>query len=464
MQQPGTCKAVPNADGPGFDFIGGRLRQLNGPRHLGLTADPIVRNEFKYDLFRSDVPEITRTIERDYEEIERPAPTTLTLFFYSTELGAPEVERCFRLRTYAQLDDPLSATLDDLKTLTWQLERKHGRTKERLATIAGLPKSIDPDHEEWDVNGTIFRPNLLKVTQRRHFALAQNQDESQRMTVDLSREVFKIGERLQPLGDMGPRVEVKLPVGKREDAVPMAGRLRAAGHWTPFGGLANYFQFLLRRLLPMETHASLPEIESKHSLASGNPQQAFHRLDEWLGTKRHNWRPLLPFPHGIARVRRYHVCEGPRLGSTATVVETTAGRCSLKIKDDARQQGSALLRQTAASHTTDLDGTVLAPGDFIRAHGLNKLNEFTKFQRKIPVALANGHSFQFSLDQCTDPAGHRLAQVEIEFIGSTDGRVAPVGQVLEELEGIARELRASPIGPALEPTHVSKHEYFSRVC
>jgi len=389
----------------------GGLRHLCGLHQFQRREAPIVRNEFKYDLFRSDLPEIVRTIERDYEEIERPTPTTLTLFFYSSELGAPEVETCFRLRTYAHLDNPTAATLDDIKALKWQLEKKHGHTKERLGTIDGLPKSIAPDHEAWDLAGTIFRPNLLKVTQRRHFALTCNHDESHRITVDLSRDVFKVGEQLQPLGGMGPRVEVKLPLDEPEDRVPVAGRLRAADHWTPFAGLANYFQFLLRRLLPRRTHMSLPEIESKHIISSGSPhqQQVFDQLDGWLRTKQDKSRLLLPFPHHITRVRRYHVCEGLRPNSTATVVETAAGRCSLKIKDNARQEGSALLRHTEASHTTDLDGALMAPDEFIRARGLTKLNEFAKVQRKIPIALANGHSFQFSLDQCTDPSGRSLA-------------------------------------------------------
>ncbi len=420
-----------------------------------------IRNEFKYDLFRSDLPEIMRSIEREHDEIERPAPTTLTLFFYSSRLGAPEVETRLRLRAYGHVDDPTAVTLDELKKMSWRIEKKHGHVKERLGIITKLPKSIAADHEAWDIAGTILRPNLLKVTQRRHFALTPNHDESHRLTVDLSRNVFKFSGQLQHLGDMGPRVEVKLPANKQEDWVPLTSRLRTVGHWTPFAGLASYFQFLLRRQIPAETHMSLPEIEAKHVISSGSPLEVFDRLYGWLHTKRAQWRLLLPYPHTITRARRYHVCKSTFPDSSATVVETTAGRCSLKVKDNARQHGSLLLRETSASHETDLSGAVMLVDAFIRAHGLAKLNEFTKVQRKIPITLANGHGFQFSLDQCTDPSGRQLAQIEIEYIGSTDGCAPSTGQVLNEIDDIAGELRSSPLGPSLERTHLAKHAFFS---
>ena len=168
---------------------------------------------------------------------------------------------------------------------------------------------------------------------------------------------------------MSPRVEVKLPVEEPEDSLPISGRLRAAGHWTPFAAMERYFQFLLRHSLPMETHTQLPEIEAKHAITAGEPDEIFDQLHSWLLTKQEEWRLLLPFPHSIARVRRYHVCEGPDAHSTATVVETAAGRCSLKIKRYSQQQGSALLRDTDASHTTDLDGAMMMPDEFVRTRG-----------------------------------------------------------------------------------------------
>jgi len=432
------------------------------PRQPENFETSTIRNEFKYDLFRSDLPEIMRSIEREHDEIERPAPTTLTLFFYSSRVGAPEVETRLRLRAYGHVDNPTAVTLDELKTMSWRIEKKHGHIKECLGTITKLPKSVAADHEAWDIAGTILRPNLLKVTQQRHFALTPDHDESHRLTVDLSRNVFKFSGQLQHLGDMGPRVEVKLPANKNEDLVPLTRRLRIIGHWTPFAGLAGYFQFLLRDQIPAETHLLLPEIEAKHVISSGSPLEVFDRLYGWLHTKRDQWRLLLPYPHTITRVRRYHVCKSTFPDSSATVVETAAGRCSLKVKDTARQHGSLLLRETSASHETDRNGAVMPADDFIRAHGLAKLNAFTKVQRKIPIALANGHGFQFSLDQCTDHSGRHLAQIEIEYIGSTDGRVPSAGQVLNEMDDIAGELRSSPLGPSLERTHLAKHAFFSQ--
>ena len=92
---------------------------------LRLPEDSIIRNEFKYDLFGGDLSDIMSTIERDYEEIKRPTPATLTVYFYSDECGAPEVDPFFRLRTYAHFD-PNATTLDEIKALPWQIERKVG--------------------------------------------------------------------------------------------------------------------------------------------------------------------------------------------------------------------------------------------------------------------------------------------------------------------------------------------------
>jgi hypothetical protein len=36
--------------------------------------------------------DVISVIERDHEEIKRPTPATLTLYFYDAELGAPEVD------------------------------------------------------------------------------------------------------------------------------------------------------------------------------------------------------------------------------------------------------------------------------------------------------------------------------------------------------------------------------------
>ncbi|KAL7939986.1 hypothetical protein V8C42DRAFT_358264 [Trichoderma barbatum] len=414
-----------------------------------------IRSEFKYDLFQHDVSDIYRAVEREYQEINRPNNTTLTLYFHDIGQGAPAMDFSFRLRSYANFDRGIT-TLQDIRMLQWQVENKYEDKKTQLSILTSLPEG-----DEWHLFGATRRPATLKTSQRRHFAIGEPKDESRRVTIDVSRSLFQIvGQDLKLLGDMGPRVEVKLPGDVSEDHFPLANRLRTASHWMAFGSLTTYNRSVLANLFPSETHMSLPEIESKYQIASGSAEQVFQGLFSFLSNGQRNWQLVLPYPHIIIRTRRYHVCQGLAPGSTVTIVETSSGRCSIKIKNDARSQGSVLLRTTQASHTTDINGQMMSPDEFAAAHGLTKINKFTKLQRKIPIALANGHGFQFTVDLCTDPQGRSLAQVEIEYMGSTDGIAPPTEQVLGEIQDIGHAMMASPIGLCLSSTHLTKHAFF----
>ncbi len=423
----------------------------------------LVRNEFKHDAFRSDLQELLQAIQQDYIEISRPYSSTATLYFYDRDLGPPNIDMALRLRAYTNVDLEASATLDHLKALDWHIERKGGHVKEDLGELSALPESSASRQEAYQILHQTHQPNVVKVCRRRHFAIKRSTDESHRITVDLSRAIIKVVDHtLQPLGDAGPRIEVKLPRAEPEDELPIAKRLQEVGHWSPFGTLGPYFQFLLGQAISSATYEHLPEIEIKHLVTARDPQQVFVQLHDWLLTKQRHWHLLLPFPHSLSRTRRYHVCAGPDPESTYTVVETAASRCSLKIKRDPRQEGAVLLRRTEASHSTDVDGAAMLPVDFIRSKGLRKLNAFTKSQLKVPVALPNGHAFQFSVDQCVDPAGRRLDQLELEYIGSTGPRPTSNADILDEIGGIAHALLASPLGGSLQPTHVSKHAFFTQ--
>ena len=158
-----------------------------------LSQDPVVRNEFKYDLFGLDMADVVGAIERDYAEITRPTPATLTLYFYDPQRGAPEVDPFLRLRAYADFD-PATTSLEDIKALSWRVEKKCGHAKRLLGTLDGLPASSARDGEVWNLLGAECRANLLKVSQRRHFAVGEAGDESQRLTVDVTRSVFKIAD------------------------------------------------------------------------------------------------------------------------------------------------------------------------------------------------------------------------------------------------------------------------------
>ncbi|TQV95530.1 hypothetical protein IF1G_05359 [Cordyceps javanica] len=416
------------------------------------------RSEFKYDLFKNDLPDIVKIIEGLYQEIIRQETSTLTLYFYQAEQGAPELDLSFRLRAYTNIVRR-PTRLQDIRALPWWAETKCDDVKTRLGRISALP-----DGDEWMLFGDKRRPRSVKISQRRHFAIHEASDEASRITIDVSRSMFYIaGHELKHIGDMGPRIEVKLPQDACEDDFPLTNLLRAAGHWMAFGSLTNYSRHFLSNMFPSETHMSLPEIESKFAVTCESSERLFALLFDFLAAEENDWHLALPYPHIIVRTRRYHVCEGRGPGSTVTIVETASGRCSVKIKEKERPNGAVLLRATQASHTTDIDGKMMSAKDFAVAHGLIKINEFTKIQRKIPIVLANGHGFVFTVDHCTDPRRRMLTQLEIEYMGSSGGKVAHIEHVLSEIRDLGSALLASPIGLFLSSTHLTKHAFFAKV-
>jgi hypothetical protein len=382
---------------------------------------------------------------------------TLTLYFCEPNLGAPSIDFVFRMRSYGHFDGD-ATTLGQLRALRWRAEKKYGNVKIELGTSLGLPEG-----GTWDLFGAKRRPLMLKVSERHHFSVHGVTDELNRITVDMSRMQYKVtGDRLEFMGDMGPRVEVKLPRGMQDDHLPLASELRKASHWHDYSALTNYMWFILARMFPAESHIPLPEVEVKYNVISdSSPQQVFDKLLAIVLSRPQHWRLVLPYPHIIIRTRRNHVCEELRPGCSATIVETPSGRCSLKIKADAHSQGSALLRTTQASYTTHINGTILTPDEFAQEHGLNKINEFTKLQRKIPISLANNDGYQLTVDACSDLHGQSLVQLEIEYMGNTEGKLPPTSQVVQEVQDIGRTLLESPLGAHLALSHVSKHAFFA---
>jgi hypothetical protein len=91
-------------------------------------------------------------------------------------------------------------------------------------------------------------------------------------------------------------------------------------------------------------------------------------------------------------MRRYHFCIGDD-NDAQCGVETTAGRLSAKVKRFAEVRGRAVVRNTTASRSTDLDGVRERPEDFIARHGWRRINMMTKVQAKIPFALRSGTAY-----------------------------------------------------------------------
>ncbi|MDA7948085.1 MAG: hypothetical protein MPJ78_11495 [Hyphomicrobiaceae bacterium] len=421
----------------------------------------LARNEFKHDLFRNDLERISPEIEKTYEEIVRPYSATFTLYFYDPEKGAPGVDTALRLRSYTDMPDS-SATFSDLKAMPWHVEHKDGGQKTNVADVDHLAAANGNTSDALRVLNETHVANLLKVEQRRHFAIGPEKDERHRMTVDARRLVYKIdGDDVLLLGDLGPRIEVKLPADVSEDGLDVVSDIKSRAFWLPFGAFELYMEYVLREAIDANSYLSRPEMEVKHTI-EGDPVETFRAIHEWVGSASSGGSHMLPNPHAYSRARRYHLCKGPDSDCDYTVVETRAGRCSLKVKCGARPSGTALVRETTASHTTDTDGYLGDPVTFIAQQGLERLNTFRKSQLKTVLLRPNQHLYQFSVDQCVDVAGRILNQLEIEFAGTLRGvSPAPTEQILEEMQQISEALRRSPAGKALAPTHTAKFAFFT---
>ena len=127
------------------------------------------RNEFKHDIFSADLPPVLEQIGRHYREIHRPYTLTYTLYFYEQEFGAPNIDPDLRLRAYGDLD-PDAASLLDLKALPWNVERKHGHSKESLGPVSEWRVHDNSSDEAYRILNETHTANILKVTRRRHFA------------------------------------------------------------------------------------------------------------------------------------------------------------------------------------------------------------------------------------------------------------------------------------------------------
>ncbi|GEM_PF-3000595 len=419
------------------------------------------RNEFKHDLFHHDMAQIVKMVERNYPEIKRPYESTLTLYFYDPVKTEPEIDTSLRLRAYSDL--PIeNLSMQKLLPLHWTVERKKSEAKVFLGELDKLQEIPDDNQEALEILHKTHVTNLVKAVHRRHFAISPHKDERHRITIDYSRLLYKVvDKRLELLGDLGPRIEVKLPILDREDDFPVIQDIAPYVFWLPFGAFELYMQFYMHKTISDHTYLKFPEIEIKHTISVNDPEKTFVRLHAWLEGKADSWRLLLPYPHVFSRVRRYHLCAGPDAECAYTVVETRAGRCSLKTKKATEAHGEILLRRTQASHSTDIDGAKCEPDEFIRQHQLRKLNAFRKAQLKIPVVLDSGSVFQFSVDECLGEDGRILNQIEIEHAGSLNGSAGSVDEILDEIKQVSIALEESPVGAAISPTQVSKYEFFT---
>jgi hypothetical protein len=428
----------------------------------------VQRFEWRGDAFASELPHVLQRLE-GARVISHELPHTLTIFLQQED-AAFGLDRTLRIRAYCALKDLSSesvrrALVDDGLRSKLQLKATGGATTElangRIVTLYAGAEDTHDASMELQLGPERYVPASVRVAERVHYELPSTIGAQPfRVTVDTARHLYRMtAGTLHELGAMGPRVEIKAT-----DERDVAAALRVLNHdavLVPlrYRSLELLFGDMLRDAVAASALAGSPEIEAKFDLAGCDAASATAAALGWI-RRSARMRLLLPFPHRIVRMRRYHLCAGDDDGQHS-VVETTAGRLSAKSKRDAVVRGTALVRSTVASRTTDLDGAIEPVETFIARRGWRLRGTMTKTQTKIPFGLPNGNAYLVSIDDCTDANGGELRQVELEYIG---GRGAPLLAeiVCAELDELAASLRREPVGDCLHPTTVSKHEFFAR--
>jgi len=418
------------------------------------------RAEWRGDLFATDLPLLAGCLD-DFAAIPRPFKHTLTIFLHPE--GEPwDVENTIRMRAYCDLHTVSSEAVAALLEMgiTGKLQAKIEGEVRALGKIM-LKREPETGKLHCRHGGRIFDARSLRVSERLHYSFADfgADAEARRITVDLDRQLFALDElgRITPLGQLGPRIEIKGP------DMAMVERLRrsidpdALLKVRPNRSLELLFQAMLRRLVTPAPRG-FPEMEIKFDLRGGmdgsDPAALMAGLD--------GATLLLPAPHHIHRMRRYHVCSEALSSDECTVVETPGGRLSEKRKRAARMAGTVMLRDTIASRTTDLDGAATPIERFLSERSWARLATFEKRQTKIPFGMPSGQAYLLSLDQCFSTDGVALDQLEIEYIGTTGSASADADGVARELEMLGEQLLSGALGHRLVPGASAKHAFFAQ--
>jgi hypothetical protein len=416
------------------------------------------RAEWRGDLFAADLPLLGGRLA-DFAVIPRPFRHTLTIFLHPE--GTPwDVSDNIRMRAYCDLPavsaEAVAALLE--AGVTGKLQAKIDGDVRALGDIL-LRREPGTGRLRRRHGNRSFEVRSLRVSERLHhsFAGLGAEAEARRITVDLDRRLFIPDEagRVVLLGQLGPRIEIKGPdpveVECLRRSIDPHGLLKVR----PNRSLELLFQAMLRqRVTPAPP--GFPEMEVKFDLRGEVPMSDQEALIAGL-----DGALLLPAPHHIHRMRRYHVCRDLLSSDECTVVETPSGRLSEKRKRATRMAGAVMLRDTIASRTTDLDGAATPIEQFLSARSWVRLAMFEKRQIKIPFSLASRRAYLLSFDHCLSTDGIALDQLEIEYIGTTGAASSEADEVARELEALRARMAGGVLGDRLVAGGSSKYAFFA---
>lgn len=417
------------------------------------------RAEWRGDLFAADLPILSGRLA-DFALIPRAFKHTLTIFLHPE--GVPwDVRDNIRMRAYCDLpaisSEAVAALLE--AGVTGKLQAKVEGDVGALGMIT-LKREPGSGTLRCRYGDRTYEAHSLRVSERLHHSFAESGAEAEawRITVDLDRQLFSLDQSgVTLLGQLGPRVEIKGPdaaeVARLRQSLDPGGLLKVR----PNRSLELLFQAMLRRLVTPAPRG-FPEMEIKfdlHGTVDGSDQEAVIAALDGAAL-------LLPAPHHIHRMRRYHVCRDTLSSDECTIVETPSGRLSGKRKRAARMAGTVMLRDTIASRTTDLDGEATPIGHFLAERSWIRLATFEKRQTKIPFSMPGGRAYLLSFDHCRSTKGAALDQLEIEYIGTMGSACPDADQVARELELLSAKVLSGPLAHRLAPGGSSKHAFFAR--
>lgn len=448
--------------------------------NLRSTGIKINRTEWRMELFSEE--NLLWLYKPPYEKCILPHKNTITIYFQDTD-GTLTTNPTLRFRAYISIDEINEESLskylnEEILIGALQIKKQNGVKYEicdaRISKEHPGPTPFSVSYED-----KISFVHSIKIVSREHFIIKSpsvtdtiSKQVLPRITLDSFRNFFimKSDGTLQYLGNLGKRLEYKYryvselkkfqeQLLQRMDNTSISPPLR-------YHSFEPIFQYMFKKKIFTNNGHSLyrrfTEIERKYLYSNITENKLLDEILDFI-KKEKTFSFLLPFPHCFSRIRRYHLCKSldSQDKREYTIIETLAGKYSIKIKSPIKTDSKALIRDTTASHTTDLTG-LNEMESLLTQYKLTLNNTFVKYQYKIPFAYENGRAFFLTVEIAADQK-KTLLMVELEYCGELQkDRSIDVNEILHLMDAIEHRMQTRDFYKYLEKTNLSKYSFFIR--